>query len=1224
LLANLTIRTDLFASAMIMYVRINTVNWQIQIRRCESSNLPANLPSNFNLICSDTLLEEHHVSSSLFRSSASSSSLQFLILLQKILTMIYLLTLVNTTYIQPNFTLCGSTVAGVTYSDPTTKTGPRTKRTMSGITVLTPSKLKDQLTSLRESISSLDASSSPISGLAILLTIELATRDVHFALSPSTISDTDVISLLDAVNNTAGKSAIGKDAYPQQLMAALFAAGGMAAASASCPKSDSMSNAVRDACTKTMKRCKDVNDGRFYTLLKLLSTDISDASALMTDIAYASYLYGAGKYALDQMPMWKRCLDCALGGEENHQSCTNPKTIIPLKNMMRIAHAKGNAKRVEELKVWLVCGYIGAVRERMMRDDSARKEETVFEKMSLQQLVGDFFLRQTSLAKIENASIESLLELADESLAACAAPTDDTPDESKLLYFFLQIQLHHLAEEVKIHQEVQQLIRAKKNRWPDKDTKGSTKGGKLSATAKLAAKPESIEVTAADKAEMYNQTQRKVLLEAWNAWYESKQGEFAPSGLRAAINSCSVSCDLLRDCHETLTSQIQRLMKVVLALQQKRNGTKKGKSGVSSDALLACWGQVLAFVSPLMTDYLSGVVAEVYDGHVLEEKESYSREKNAIKQNGIDSFSIELSLRSLLESASQSFVSAGWMCEPLKYESGEMFRAMPQLFSIAHRSLSLCKIARDQHDQSSIQAVQKKSAFSFVDESDAEMAHQQLDLSLQAVEFRMELRDALNTDITVDSVTKIAHKATTSALMSTKSASSPLAQSANAKFGTQFLQLIYAWSGLSINPWPFCNLTQGRTILRNSRESLVHAGKVWGRETQDIMENLLLEIAEADLEGTVVGGNVDNATQKYEQVLYTIEANDYSRCIGSRGMALLKSHCLLGLARVSLMRNTLQSEQYARSALDTLDGLKQDSECTNSTLLCVYAWDDVKWGNFACLYHDSASRQLVAETLIRSSRLDQAESFLLDAVIAAPANFDAAFSLAAFQLRKVLLGDSENIDLDSCKREAKTTLLKCAKMDKNSPLPFALLGLFYELEQDVSRAIGCYRKALSIDPSNAVSGRGLYRLLSLDEMKPFCEAALKQPSHSHGWAWRIIGQLRYSKHGDYDSAIVCFQQALRCRDVNAPDKDVLGVFYADLKTSKTDEEETSNCEVADIWCDLGSCYRDMGKWSGSNRAFEAAREVSRGNLSPNSLVAWAQGEIMSIISLNYLSPCLLI
>lgn len=1050
---------------------------------------------------------------------------------------------------------------------------------MSSMTPLTTSKLKEQLTSLRESISALDASSPSISGYAVLLTIELASRDVHYALTPSLVSDADLPSLLDAVNNTAGKSAIGKDVYPQQLMAALYAAGGMSASALTTCSKNAVSSTVREACTKAMKRCKEVNDGRFYTLLKLLSSDVSDANSFLTDIAYAYYLYGAENYAIDQMPMWKRCFDCALGGEEDHRSCSNPKTIGPLKNMMRIAQSKGNVKRVAELRVWLVCGYIGAIQGRIQNDSDERKEESVFEKMSMQQFVDVFFSRKTSLTKLESTSVEMLLELAEECLAACDKPLDAGSDESKLLYYYLETEIHHLTEEVNIFGEVQQLVRAKKNRLPEKEAKAGKSGKLTPATSKTT----SIEVTAADKADMYNQTRRKVLLEAWSSWYDSKHDRFAPSGLRDAIKSCSASSNLLHDCQEVLRCQIQRLVDVAIALQQKRNVTKKGK--ISVDALRSCWGEVLSFVYPLMVGYLS----------------------NAIKQCD-ETVSVEASLERLLEFAAQSVVSMAWMCEPLKFMSDERFQDMALLLSVAHDCLTICKKERGRQDkQAPSNTSQKKSAFLSDDgpgEKNTDILLLNCSLAATTANMNVLSGNQGTNEISVDTLTAIAHKATSAALTELKTLSGSH-QSTNGMFGAPYLQFASAWSGLYLNPWPFCNLAQGRAILRNARASIFQANKIWGREAGHSVESLTLDIAEADLESGVTGGFVDNAQQLYESALDYIESNE-SRSADNRARQLLKVHCLLGLARMSLTKDTMQSEGYGRSALDPLIQMNDKASAENKTyaLICVYAWDDPSMFRFTSSYHESASRQLVAEALARSSRLEEAQSFLHDAIKVAPSNFDAVFALAAFQLRKVL---SQKDDLDSLKKGAKTSLLKSAKLDKNSPFPFALLGVFYELENDTARAIGCHKKALSIDPSNPISGRGLRRLVSTEDMEPFCEFAMKVPSSINGWAWRILGQLRYT-NGDHESAVICFQQALRCRDVHDPEREVLGLFYTDPKGSSVGIEERY-CEAGDTWCELGSCYRDMGKWSGSHRAFDAAHAVSDGNLSPNSLVAWAQGEL---------------
>lgn len=990
------------------------------------------------------------------------------------------------------------------------------------------------------------------------------------------------------MNTTAGKPAITKDAYPAQLMAALYAAGGMAASALSSSTKSNTSNSVREACSKTMKRCSDVNDGKFYTLLKFLSSDTSpDDKTLITDIAFANYLYGAEKYGMDQMPMWKRCLDCAIstsnGSGENHQSYMNVKAIVPLKNMIRIAQSKGNTKRVEELRVWLVCAYIGAIQSRLNNDDSDRKEETVFSKMSMRQLADAFFLRKTSLVKLERESLECLLELAGECLSAYPKPMDATSDESKLLYFYLQTQIHHLSEESKIYEEVQELVRAKKNRLPENEAK-SSKNGKLSTDA---VKSSSVTVTAADKIEMYKQTRRKVLLGVWSQWYDAQEKEFVLPGLRDAINHCAASGPLLNDCLWAVKLQIEGLFETAIALQQRRNKEKRGNVNVTSEACLSCWNQLLTFVSPLLMGYLSAVISKQND------------------TTGSIKGSLEHPLETLLGSVSQSIVSAAWMCDPFMSRCTATmheatFQKVPHLLSTVHQCLMLLQTS-SRRNQSSEESAQKK-AFSSGDGFDSsKMELLLLEYSAAATEVRVDLTTALCADgeISTNSLTTIAHKSTLAAVALTKSG---VELKTSSKFGTSFLQFISAWSGLYMTPWPFCNLGQGRTILRNARDSLVQAGKVWGREVGSDLEEIVLSIGEADLEGGITGGFVEKAKQLYKQALEALASLD----IGDGGVRLLRVHCLVGLSRISSL-NGIDSERYARAALDSLSEMEaaRSSRCA---LICVYAWDEILLNNFARSYHDSLSRQLVAETLIRSARLDEAHSFLLDAVKSTPFNFDASFALGAFNLRKLLLfSNSGSQDFDTLKKDAKSLLLKSAKMSTtstySSPLPYALLGIFYE-QDDIARAAGCYKKALSLDPSEPVSGRGLKRILPLEDMRHLCEASVKQHSAYNGWAWRIVGQLRLSKQGDYDSAAICFQQALRCRDIQDPDREVLVFFYTGPKV-----DNQAYCESAEIWCELGSCYRHMGKWSGSHRAYDSAYSVSKGNMSPNSLVDWAQVEL---------------
>jgi len=218
-----------------------------------------------------------------------------------------------------------------------------------------------------------------------------------------------------------------------------------------------------------------------------------------------------------------------------------------------------------------------------------------------------------------------------------------------------------------------------------------------------------------------------------------------------------------------------------------------------------------------------------------------------------------------------------------------------------------------------------------------------------------------------------------------------------------------------------------------------------------------------------------------------------------------------------------------------------------------------------------------------------------------PRDVDASFALAAFHLRTAI---GKPTDLNLAKK-ATTLLLKTAKMDSTKPGPFALLGLCYEYQNDMPRAKGCYQKALTINPSHPVAGRGIVRLISLEGVLSQCENAAKCNSLTNGWAWRALGQLKSrSVNGDITAASICFQQALRCRDIHSPENEALGVFFVDPTLPQ--ETYFASSEASNTWVELAACYRQLGKYSAALRAFEGALASSGGNLSPDALCAWAQ------------------
>lgn len=1172
---------------------------------------------------------------------------------------------------------------------------------------LNPKKLKELLTSLREAVKSLDDDNnnnpspwSIQSAFSLLLVSELASRGIGVDIPPnissngSSSSSEWILSLLEVIRSTAGKVPIddasggSSGTFPSPMMAGLNAAGGMAAsACSSCIAKCKESNvddlllllpkekSAVDSCEQTLQRCQEVNDGRFYTLLKLafdVSKSTSDDEGTLEKkrtlqyqkrhelqqrlnaIAYSNYLYGASHFATDQPPMWKRCLDTALLlsdqhgaslniGSINHRSYLNSLTILPLQNMIRIAKGNEKWKRAKELSLFVAVGYVGAVKERLdgMKDEVSGGDVVLTKgrgdgskkigQQSVHELIQIYFLDRTqSLVDLGQKSIESLLHSAEGALSECNPPTSmsttdaDANFESVLLYRYVQVQIQYLGEESTIWTEVQRQFRAMKNRLPDGNEGGISVGEKSTATVSIGAKKTKSTAVAAKPTpttpeEMESQTRTKLYIEAWNEWRSGASNDdidaLSPLALRDAVielssllppadlhgdSSWFTTIDIVQDCYVSLKLQVNRLREIAISFQKQCN-KKKTEKDMSQDVALA-WGAVLSFVSPLITNHLDKIVARdgdadgVGDGVIVE-------------------------LRPMLESASEAIITASWMCEPIARKvQGKEFQLIPQLLPMVHNCLTVCKKERSREEEQSLEQAKKKSSvlsshhrYSETEKKDMLL----LECALSASRCRMELESAISnespTNVSVNSLAVVARKATIAATSSVKTdvalkTSSLSSSSARAMFGSPFLQFISSWSGMYLSPWPFCTLGQARTILRSARESLSVANKAWGRQLMSRLEDVLLDIGEADLEGSLAGGVTADSRRLYKQALDSISL------LNGEGTKLMEAHCLLGLARLSMASDVedsaIAAEKYARNALEIL-GMMDISQ--TDTLICLHAWDNPLLQSFSHAYHVCSSRQLVAEACLRSSRPDDAYSFLQSAVNEAPGNFEAAFALASYYLRSMLVGCSDGEESDGKQNEARNQLLKAAKMNKTNADPFALLGVYYEAQGDDTRAKGCYQRALVIDASHPVAGRGLQRLLPLEEMQPFCEDAVKVNSPEIGWAWRMLGQLKSWKDGDDTSAVICFQQALRCRDVvQDPRTAALGIFYKDPKRSNADTLQ--NCEAGETWSELASCYRQLGKFSASLRAYDAAYSVSDGKLSPSALCACAQGTITMIVA----------
>lgn len=424
-----------------------------------------------------------------------------------------------------------------------------------------------------------------------------------------------------------------------------------------------------------------------------------------------------------------------------------------------------------------------------------------------------------------------------------------------------------------------------------------------------------------------------------------------------------------------------------------------------------------------------------------------------------------------------------------------------------------------------------------------------------------------------------------------------------ARFGMPYLLFLNVWSGFQHSPWSRCNVTQARAIVKSARACLQGSTKEWGRQPTT-SESLLLDVAEADMEGGfLVGGLGRTASKLYHNCIEqsaSITRDDLKQVI--------RAHSKAGLSRLAMAGYDVKQEddkegktitdlceEFARCSLDEADKLvvEQGGGLYLNTTASIEA---------SKAFHKSLARQLVADSLVRAGQPNGAEAFLEAAVQETPQDFDAALALGTFRLRMSFFPVEGQAA--SSEKAAQTQLLKAAKLNSSKSSPFALLGYWYERKNDVKRAIGCYSKALLLDPSHPVAGRGIVRLKPYSEVQKLCDDATNANSPVNGWAWKAVGRNKAMNDGDDNMAAICFQEALRCMDISTPHVESMSPFFA-----VSIDPETSTTEVAEVWSELAGCYWRLGRYTAAIRAFDSAWSTSRGFLPATVLTSWAQVQL---------------
>jgi tetratricopeptide (TPR) repeat protein len=414
------------------------------------------------------------------------------------------------------------------------------------------------------------------------------------------------------------------------------------------------------------------------------------------------------------------------------------------------------------------------------------------------------------------------------------------------------------------------------------------------------------------------------------------------------------------------------------------------------------------------------------------------------------------------------------------------------------------------------------------------------------------------------------------------------------EFGYPFMEFLVCWSGLHRRPWTYCTQTEARSLLSKARSCLIYAQMTHGR-TSNPLDEVMILLGEADCEGAYFDGGLTHVSHKnYNQVLEMIAnaAEPGDARIKSNAILddLLIGHCYNSLAKLDVRNHGTKRaitderlDDYAQRGLDSLEQAMGSITTENS----VYHWKSNSFANNAIRFQLSCARQLVADSLLKIGDVAGAQGFLEKAVHDSPLDADSAFALGGFRLYLMFFGDNNSLELE---RAAQVQLLKAAKLDSNNADPFALLGYWYEYKGDMKRAIGCYSKAILLDPSQPVAGRGLLRLATQESLMTFLENAVGSSSALNGWAWRALGWQKAYLNGDDDLAAISFLKALRCRDICQSDADSsLGFFFASPSSARA----PSKSEYSGTLSELASCYWRLGRYTAALRTFLSAIDAGR-------------------------------
>jgi tetratricopeptide (TPR) repeat protein len=758
-------------------------------------------------------------------------------------------------------------------------------------------------------------------------------------------------------------------------------------------------------------------------------------------------------------------------------------------------------------------------------------------------------------------SIKNPLDKAQQSLEDCQTHVHLLSSEETFVLLLLDVQIQLTREDIHIEQEAQHQYQQAQNRAQQKPGK---QGGNNKATTSNT-KPPTLSV-------IRDKTRNQVLREDKHGFSE----ESAASQLRDAYLKKGTG-----DSAATLREKSAALL-LVQILNRSRDRARVMARGKSNPNMQG-WAQLSAFVLPFLT-FTKNACPNYY-------------EDETTVQNWLGSLVSDEQLK-LVETFITLTPCIEWMACSTLQDTDRI--SSQDLLPLVHRVLSALV-------DRAAKAKQEYQASSNVLKSSTEP----MDLNIRELECaRASVQSLL-----------YFHGSNATDLRSHTEQAVTMAQRADKyqpffiPYGTAFWNLLLAWSGFQQTPWAFCTAPEARLIHKLAEQSITQAKLEWGRPIA-VIEQIVLDLAQADLEsGLLAGGFRSVASTLYHATLKSLEAPDPG--ITDVFQAVLKSHCLIGLTKIELLDNQgpekdSAAETFAQQSIQELSDLSLDQDVAPT-----YLWKSPNATLSFVKLHFSISRQLVADSLVRIGRSQEARKFLEDAVRDSSVDAEAAFSLGAFLLREAYAATKRSLEDANA---AKMQLLKAAKLDSRKPGPFALLGIWYEEQEDAKRALGCYSKALLLDPPHPVAGRGVLRLTtSIDSAKSVIDNAIQASSPVNGWAWRALGKQKVMINGENDLGAVALLKALRCRDIDCPQSEPLSVFYNNPKAGSEETYcEYLGQEKGDAWAELAFCYRRLGRYTAAIRGYYSSMEAAGDHVTASVLCSCSEGTYFCLLDVSYL------